>query len=64
MDKEAGKTKVTDERVTRKVIRRRASVDAAPAVEPQAPAKTFQYIIRRISSGTLYPNSLALKQLG
>ncbi len=38
MDKEAGKTKVTDERVTRKVIRRRASVDAAPAVEPQAPA--------------------------
>ncbi len=38
MDKEAGKTKVTDERVTRKVIRRRASVDAAPAAEPQAPA--------------------------
>lgn len=33
MDKEAGKTKVTEERVTRKVIRRRASVDTAPSAE-------------------------------
>jgi translation initiation factor IF-2 len=37
VDKEAGKTKVTEERVTRKVIRRRASVDAAPSAESQAP---------------------------
>lgn len=34
MDKDAGKqTKVTEERVTRKVIRRRASVETAPAPE-------------------------------
>ncbi len=37
VDKETGKTKVTEERVTRKVIRRRASVETPPAIETLPP---------------------------